>query len=130
VAEVKCTIFSEAELNTLEDWARRVAGSIAIRRPSTPFMLYEALGYYKHLDHPSRWRLRKSIEQSIASAMELSKPKLVSFGRCVVLRTAQWALDSRKKQATVDAFRAFLRETAAEMVDGARQLRAAVQREW
>jgi hypothetical protein len=126
VTRVKCTVFSEAELDTLEEWAKTVPGCIHPRWPSTPFTVYRDLGYYKHLDHPSRWRLRKSIEQSISSAILLSKPRLVSFGRCAVLRTAQWALDSRKKQPAVEEFRAILEKTAESMVHGARELRAAV----
>jgi hypothetical protein len=64
VTGIKCTIFSEAELETLERWAGRVAASVDIHKPSIALSDYEQLGYYKHLDHSSRWRLRKAIEQS------------------------------------------------------------------
>jgi hypothetical protein len=57
-------------------------------------------GYYKHLDHPSRWRLRKAIEQALAAAVGLDTPRLEGFGRCAVLRTAQWALDGRNELPT------------------------------
>jgi hypothetical protein len=56
----------------------------------------------------------------MASSIRLGTPRLESFGRCVVLRAAQWALDGRSKHATVDEFRNFLAATATEMVDGAR----------
>ena len=75
----------------------RCRTSIDIHKPSIAFADYAELGYYKHLDHPSRWRLRKAIEQGMASAIRLGTPRLESFGRCVVLRTAQWALDGRSK---------------------------------
>src|SRR5262249_9675855 len=88
---------------------------------------YADQGYYKHLEHPSRWRLRKGIEQGIGSAISLGTPRLEAFGRCVVLRTAQWALDGRSKLPSIDEFRVFLVDTARAMVDGARELRAAVQ---
>jgi DNA methylase len=108
VSVVKCTVYSEAELDVLDRWGRRTADRIDIHLPSVGLTDYEAMGYYKHLDHPSRWRLRKAIEQALACAIALGKPRLVGFGRCVVLRTAQWALDGRKKQATVDEFRSSL----------------------
>jgi hypothetical protein len=127
VARVKCSIFSEAELETLIAWAARVPNAVDIHRPSAPFPEYEDLGYYKHLDHPSRWRLRKGIEQALASAIRLGTPRLEAFGRCVVLRTAQWALDGRRKLTGIDEFRTGLRTIAAEMVEGARELRAAVK---
>jgi DNA methylase len=126
VSKVKTTIFSEAELDMLDAWSLRVAGSINIHKGSIYFENYAALGYYKHLDHSSRWRLRKAIEQATGSAIGLRNPRLESFGRCSVLRTAQWALDGRSKQATVATFRDFLATTAADMVTGARELRAAV----
>ncbi len=127
VSAVKCTVYSEAELDRLEWWSNRVAKSVDIHRPSIALTDYEELGYYKHLDHPSRWRMRKAIEQSIASAIKLGTPRLESFGRCVVLRSAQWALDGRSKRATIEDFRRVLTDTAEDMVGGARELRAAVK---
>jgi hypothetical protein len=88
VAGIKCTNFSEAELDALECWAGHVAASVGIHKPSTALSDYQQLGYYKHLNHPCRWRLRKAIEQSLASAIELGTPRMESVGRCVVLRTA------------------------------------------
>ncbi len=126
VAHVKCIVFSEEELDTLTEWALVVPGAIDIHRPSCTLSDYADLGYYKHLDHPSRWRLRKAIEQAIASAIVLGTPRLESFGRCVVLRTAQWALDGRNKLPKVAEFRKCLGETACDMVQGARELRASV----
>jgi hypothetical protein len=126
VARVKSTVFTEAELDKLESWSARVSKTIDIHKASNKLADYAELGYYKHLDHSSRWRLRKAIEQGIASATRLRTPRLESFGRCVVLRTAQWALDGRSKQTPVDEFRDFLGRTATDMVEGARNLRATV----
>jgi hypothetical protein len=127
VSSVKCTIFSETELATLEHWANSLSSCIDIRKPSLAFTNYQDLGYYKHLDHPSRWRLRKAIEQSLASAIKLGTARLEAFGRCVVLRAAQWALDGRRKRATVEQFRHVLSNTAIDMVHGARELRTSVK---
>src|SRR5262249_21968364 len=127
VAKVKSTVFSETELDKLDSWSTRVPNAIDIHKCSTSFTDYAELGYYKHLDRASCWRLRKAIEQGIASATGLGTPRLESFGRCVVLRTAQRALDGRSKQTSIDEFRDFLAYTAAEMVEGARELRSAVK---
>lgn len=127
VSTVKSTVYSEAELNRLDAWARRLPNAVDIHKSSVSFDDYADLGYYRHLDHPTRWRLRKAIEQSLASAIRLGTPRLESFGRCVVLRTAQWTLDDRSKHTTVDEFRGLLAATAAAMVKGARELRAAVK---
>lgn len=126
VAQVKCTVFSELELEVLAEWAETVGEAIDIHKPSREIAGYAERGYYKHLDHPSRWRLRKAIEQALAAAIDLGTPRLEGFGRCATLRTAQWALDGRSKQACIDDFRAFLVTTARAMVAGARELREAV----
>jgi hypothetical protein len=127
VAKVKCTIYSEGELDILAWWADYAPGRIDMRLPSKPIVEYQQEGYYKHLDHPSRWRLRKAIEQGIDAAIELGTPRLEAFGRCVMLRTAQWALDGRSKRANVDEFRQNFRRIAEAMVAGARDLRKAVR---
>jgi DNA methylase len=127
ITRVKCTVYSEAEFQTLERWAGEIASWVDIHRPSTPINDYQELGYYKHLDHRSRWRFRKAIEQSIAAAIKLGTPRLEAFGRCVVLRSAQWALDGRSKRATISDFRRTLKETAEDMVNGARNLRRSVR---
>jgi hypothetical protein len=127
VAKVKCIVYSEAELEKLARWASQVSNAIDIHKPSIRLDDYAEAGYYKHLNHPGRWRLRKAIEQALASALCLGTRRLEAFGRCAVLRTAQWALDGRDKQATVIEFREFLTITAKEMVEGARALRAAVK---
>jgi len=95
VASVKTMVFTEAELDRLQAWARCLPSAIQVRKSSIYFADEAELGYYKHLGHPSRWRLRKAIEQGLGAAIRLATPRLESFGRCVVLRTAQWALDSR-----------------------------------
>lgn len=127
ITNVKCTVYSEAELETLERWGHHIASAVDIHKPSTPLADYEQLGYYKHLNHPSRWRFRKAIEQGIAAAIKLGTPRMEAFGRCVVLRSAQWALDGRSKRATIEDFRRTLTETADDMVNGARNLRRSVR---
>lgn len=127
VATVKTTVFDEAELDRMEVWANCIAKAVHVRKSSVHFTGYAELGYYKHLKHPSRWRLRKAIEQVLGSAMRLDSPRLEAFGRCVALKTAQWALDGRKSLPSLDSFRARLTENAREMILGARQLSAAVE---
>jgi len=126
VAVVKTTVYSEAELHLLQLWAKGLPDAIHIRRSSVHFAGYAQLGYYKHLDDRSRWRLRKAIEQALAAAIKLGTPRLERFGRCAVLRAAQWALDGRARLPSLDDFRLFLQVTAEGMVEGARALRAAV----
>ncbi|MER9776591.1 DNA methyltransferase [Mesorhizobium sp. M0220] len=125
VSSVKTTVFSDVELDALSVWAKKLPNAIDLRKQSIHFGHYAELGYYKHLEHKSRWRLRKAIEQGMGAAITLGEPRLEAFGRCVVLRTAQWALDGRKSLPSIGEFRTFLGEAATTMLGGARALRVA-----
>jgi DNA methylase len=127
VTEVKTTLFNDRELELLERWVRRLPQRVDMHGQAIHFGNYAEGGYYRHLDSVKTWRLRKAIEQALASAMRLGLPKLEAFARCVVLRTAQWALDARKNLPTIAEFRERLTAFACEMLTGARELRAAVE---
>lgn len=127
VATVKTTLLTERELGQLAKWAGRLTDQIHIHRPAPMFADYAERGYYKHLDHPSRWRLRKAIEQGLGSAQRFRSPRLEAFARCVVLRTAQWALDGRKKLPSIAEFREVLVNNALGMIEAARTFRAAAE---
>jgi hypothetical protein len=126
VSNVKTNIYSESELRRLELWAARLPDQVNIYRRSIQCTDYAETGYYRHLDS-SRWRLRKAIEHALASAIRLRSDRIQSLARCVVLRTAQWALDGRKKLPSIAEFRRMLVQNAKEMIAGARQLCAIVQ---
>lgn len=123
VATVKTTVLAEDEITALEEWAGNVGNAVHQHKPAIHFADYAERGYYKHLDDPSRWRLRRAIEQALGTAISLHSPRLEAFARCVILRTAQWALDSRRKLPSVSEFRDMLGETAGQMITGARELR-------
>jgi DNA methylase len=126
VTRVKSAVYSENELATLQSWAARLPHEINVHKPSVAISKYAELDYYRHLNHQSRWRLRKAIEQGVAYSTRLGTTRLESFGRCVVLRTAQWALDGRSRTPTIYEFKSYLAATVAEMIAGARKLRTAV----
>ncbi len=127
VSEVKTTLYSEAELQRLARWASRIAGGINIFAPVERDAKYENAGYMRNLDRIGTWRLKKAIEQVLATARRLPTRRLEAFARCVVLRTAQWALNGRKKLPSIDDFRDMLCTDAAAMIDGSRALRVAVE---
>lgn len=127
VSTAKTTLLTESELERIGQWAARLHKLINMHCAAPSFPEYAKRGYYKHLDHPARWRLRKAIEQALGSAMRLGTPRMETFARCVVLRTAQWALDGRKKLPSIGEFRGMLQDNAVEMIAAARELRVKVQ---
>ena len=126
ISEVKTTIYSEDELARLTRWAAGIAEGINIWSPVTRDDRYEDAGYTKHLDSAANWRLKKAIEQVLATARKLKPRRLEAFARCVLLRTSQWALNGRKRLPCIDDFRAMLVTDATAMIVGARELREAV----
>ena len=126
VSEVKTTLFSDAELEQLTAWASRIGDGINIRTPVRRDDKYEDAGYTKHLDSIATWRLKKAIEQVLDSARRLATLRLESFARCVTLRTAQWALNGRKRLPTINDFRDMIVTDATAMIEGARDLRESV----
>lgn len=126
VTTVKTTIFTALELDELSAWAEALSKQINVRKTSLFFDDYEALGYYRHLNSSARWRVRKAIEQAIWSTMRLRSDRLESFGRCVILKTAQWALDGRKRFPSFVEFRERLTANAKEMIKGACELAVAI----
>lgn len=126
VSEAKTLVFSDAEFQCLERWASTLKVNINIHIPSVSSKDYVDAGYHKHLGTNLTWRLRKAMEQAIATAVNLPTKRVETFARCVVLRTGQWALDGRKQLPTVDQFRDTMQLHASEMIKGARELRAAV----
>ncbi len=128
VSQVKTTLLNDNEINVLELWANRLFSHINIHRPSFISREYADTGYYRHLENRVTWRLRKGIEQALASAVQLDSPTLQAFARCVVLKTAQWALDGRKRLPDIEEFRESLLRSAKEMLGGARQLQTTVNK--
>ncbi len=127
IAEAKTTLYTETELEKLSQWIKDLERGINMHHTGVHFADYADMGYYRHLNKGSTWRLRKAIEQAIGTAVELCNKKLEMFARCAVLRTAQWALDARKKLPSVTAFRDALADYGKQMIDGARELRQAVE---
>jgi hypothetical protein len=125
VSEVKTTLYTEPELEALTRWADRVGEAINVST-SVGRGKYKDVGYLRHLDGITTWRLRKAIDQALGSAKRRGTPRLQAFARCAILRTAQWALDGRKKLPTINDFRDTLFKNAEAMIKGSRDLRETV----
>ncbi|WIM10144.1 DNA methyltransferase [Enhydrobacter sp.] len=126
VSRAKTVIYSGMELERIERWVQRVYTAINLAEPAQRLVGYD--DYYKHLDHPGRWRLRHAIEQALSSARRLRSDRLEMFARCAILRAAQWALDGRREAPSIDDFRSALSDIATEMLTGAWDLAIAAAR--
>lgn len=123
VCKAKTLVITDREIASFERWSSSISDAINIHAKSIRFDDYATAGYYRNLEGNDFWRLRKAIEQSLATVQRLRLPGSEILARCTVLRTAQWALDARKKRPSIPEFREKLSVLAEEMLQSAKAFR-------
>ena len=119
VSKVKTTVLNEADLAVLRRWTRRLPERMNLSRRAPSVHEWRAAGYLKDLDDSSTWRIRSLIALALAAADELPQGSQVDFARCIILRTAQWALDMRDDVPTPAEFRLRIATLGTSMVEAA-----------
>ena len=123
VCKAKTLLLTDSEAAEYDRWCARVPTTINMRDPGARSETYAKAGYYRNLEGRHLWRLRKAIEQALASVGTITLEGSATLARCAVLRAAQWALDGRKSRPSVPQLRAELQAKAFEMGEGARVFR-------
>lgn len=123
VAKAKTTPLSVGEEATVQSWAARAIPTLSYRYPAT--LLTDILDKQKTRNlHILRARfLKKVIAVALKMLEDLPSKRTRRFVRCAVLQTAQWALDGRRKQTSVEEFRTILSENIASMLKSLRKFR-------
>lgn len=125
VSKTKLLTLTVARAQAFVALVADIANRINLHQPEPAFEDWAQLGYFRNLDSPQRWRLRKAITQAVAAIEEISDPAFESLARCAVLRTAHWALDGRKHLPSTASFRKSLQTSASLIADGAVKLHKA-----
>jgi hypothetical protein len=128
VCEAKTTVMSDIDERELHAWISYGPACINMRAPGKRFNEYANEGYYRNISGPSHWRLRKAIEQSLVSLDQIEGERARTLARCAILRTSQWAMDTRKEPPDVEAFKRRLGGYAQEILDGATKLRKSIEK--
>lgn len=123
LCEAKTQILEERDVSAFKRWMGGIDDTINMHAPSERHDDYADAGYYRNLEGPQFWRLRKAIEQTLSSVERIRLRQAHVLARCVVLRTAQWALDSRKTRPSVNAFKAQMVKQAGLMLGAALEFR-------
>jgi len=116
VARAKTTPLSSDDLRAVVSWFANLFDDYTIQTKTPRPEEAIAEGYQKHLTYRTTWRLRKLLEIADARVHILTSADARQFARCVILRTGQWALDSRREIPNVAKFREKLRTNLDEMV--------------
>lgn len=121
VTKVKTTPLSERQIAKVQEWVMTYVPAINYHRP----ILSEADPYsdprMRNMDLPNSRYIRKALAQSLEMLDYEKSPAVKNFLRCLVLSTAQWALDGRKRQTTINEFRNKLAQNSEVMISGMRE---------
>lgn len=119
VSQVKTSLYRHQDLVEVLDWSRRADDWRA--RPSDLAIDSEGVGVFRHVTGEALLAQRDLLLGGVAELLALESPKARALARCVLLRTAQWALDMRREVPTAEQLRNALIDNAQAMVDTARQ---------
>lgn len=126
ICEAKTLLLDDRDVESLRRWAQRLPEIINMHAPGHRFATYAEAGYYRNIAGRDYWRLRKAIEQALRAVMRLPSERAQTLARCIILRTAQWALDARKTLPSVPRFREELVAQAETMISAALEFRTRV----
>lgn len=121
ISRVKTARLRESDLTPLTAWAEELQGTLNLRNRPVRAWRWNTLGYQKNISDKQTWPIRKTLELAIHSANRLPRLRQQHFARCVLLRTAQWALDCRKEVPTATEFRERLVYNFYNMLVGAQK---------
>ena len=127
VSHAKTQVFSNAELDALHSWCTELPNRIDLSSSSSAGEWSE-IGYTRNLECRNTWAIRKAIEVALSAVRRIRCSRRRTFARCLVLHSAQWAIDGRKKPATVGQFRSKLESLVAHHVNGAADFSKCVRR--
>jgi hypothetical protein len=119
LAGVKTTVLRRSQTTAIGSWAERLLPKLSVWRPGQRARDWAELGYQRNINTRETWRIRKLVEIALLETAKLKTAEEQRFARCIVLKTAQWALDCRKDVPSVSDFRREFRINAREMPQAA-----------
>lgn len=117
ITKVKTTPLTEAEIENINDW-KDLARSMTIRNKFSKPSYWKNQGYLKNLNDSKTWRIRNLISIYLSSLSELPEGNVKNFIKCAILKTSQWALDTRLLIPSIEDFRLQLSIDISEMLEG------------
>jgi hypothetical protein len=117
VSKAKTALFTNAELAEVRVWAKDLISNLNLKSTVVRVTNWAELGYQRNIGDKSTWPIRKTLELALDRVDKLTTEKQQRFARCVLLRTAQWALDCRTHIPSTEQFRRQFLAYLDEMVE-------------
>jgi hypothetical protein len=126
VSKVKTSILTNEDIDQVKYWSTCIPEQLSLNY----ILEYDFLSdqYFKNLNSPHIWPIRNSISLAIDAIEEINSKKHKNFLRCALLKTSQWALESRKHTPSASIFRDKLQKNINQMIDSNREYRTVVSR--
>ncbi len=121
LVETKTTPLTKSDLHRIQNWAETLDQDLNLRRPAIRDVEWISRGYQRNINSTDTWPTRKTLELALARVADLEETRQQQFARCVLLRTAQWALDCRTELPTAAKLRLQLKLFLKEMIRGAEE---------
>lgn len=95
VTAAKASPLDAAASALVQEWLDQLP-SLRLTDPMPELLAWDEAGYFKDIETPETWRLHKIIALALDRCPGANEAA-DRFCRCVVLRTAQWALDMKSE---------------------------------
>lgn len=127
VSKAKTTVLTDDDILVMRAWVKDAQSNLKLTRVPHRPVDWIAKGYQRNISGRTNWQIRKSIEMALVDLSALRKEEQRTFVRCLILKTAQWAVDCRKNHPSAHDFRNQLVVHSEEMIDGVLKLRWALE---
>jgi DNA methylase len=127
VAQAKTAHLLPSDVTSLRDWAKALPDGLNLRNTVEQSAEHPPEYYQRNINSKMVWPIKKTIELLLSRISLLPEGRQRAFARCVVLRTAQWALDCRKNVPSVGEMREQFFRRAEQMLNGSEELHAATR---
>jgi len=127
ISKAKTTLYTNTEIANVSDWTREVVYNVNLHSSIQTTDVWAEQGYLRHLNDCSTWPIRKLIKLIMESASQLPRKQQL-LARCIILKTAQWALDCRTEVPNAKMFREKLLFHSTEIIAGAKDYARTVKR--
>lgn len=128
VSNTKTTVIADKDVTAIRKWVEEAQSKLKLTRiPERPAD-WISQGYQRNISGRTTWPIRKTIEIALTDLDSLQSKKQRNFARCLLLKTAQWAVDCRKHHPSAQDFRKQLFTHSEEMIEGSLELRREIER--
>ncbi len=119
LSSVKTNPLSAYRLQVISKWIQKTTKKVNCKSEVPRPEEWIEKGYQRNLSNNLTWPIRKVLEQYLYFlSLEKFSQKEQKFVRCILLKTGQWALDSKKEIPSIAKFKSKILENLIKMKNG------------